>query len=130
MWKYLFVICSAIPGAVGPGLYKKADWESHEEQTSKQHSYMASISAAALRFMPCLYSGLPAKVNSDVEIKETKSPKRGIKSTQDPIANRAIEAKEYTTIALCSFLCESSQATKLCHFTLLPNSGSRKKQKP
>lgn len=31
-----------------PGLYKKGDWASHEEQVSKQHSPMTSVGAAAL----------------------------------------------------------------------------------
>jgi hypothetical protein len=48
------VLCH--PWSGGPGCYNKADWESLEEQDSKQHSSMASVSAYAYKLLPCLNS--------------------------------------------------------------------------
>jgi len=48
------VVSGAIPELVGsPRFHMKA---SHEEQASKQHSSMASASAPAFRFLPCVSS--------------------------------------------------------------------------
>ena len=47
-WCYLW--------ALGPGVYKKASWASHDEQTNIQHSSMASASVPACRFLPQLPS--------------------------------------------------------------------------
>jgi hypothetical protein len=44
------------PWTTGPSFYKKAGWTSHEDQASKKHSSMASVSAPASRFLPCLRS--------------------------------------------------------------------------
>jgi hypothetical protein len=44
------------PWAGGPGCYNKAGWASHEEQASKQHPSIASVSAPASRFLSCLSS--------------------------------------------------------------------------
>lgn len=51
------MVGGAIPGAAGPGFYKKVGWASHEMQVSKQRvPFMASASASASGILPCLSS--------------------------------------------------------------------------
>lgn len=45
-------LCVLLPWADIPGVYKKADWASHEEQANKNHYPMASVSVLASRFLP------------------------------------------------------------------------------
>jgi hypothetical protein len=44
------------PWAGSPGFYKKANWATQGRQASKQHLSMASASAPASRFLPCVSS--------------------------------------------------------------------------
>ena len=63
---------STIPGIVvyygTTGFYKEVLWASREDKASKQHLPMASASAPASRFLPCLCSCPDfLMIDSDVE---------------------------------------------------------------
>jgi hypothetical protein len=50
-----FMVVEVIPGLVVPGSIRKAE-QAMGEQANKQHPSMASASAPASRFLPCLSS--------------------------------------------------------------------------